>query len=108
MPYVSFKLCVFHKLLLKSSYTYSMQQSPSWEANRFSASQEIPRILWNSNVHYRIQKCPPQSSSHTKYKIANSKRYGFLSWLHKQQRKQNYRKGNKRIFLHYPFILCNF
>jgi len=26
---------------------YSMQQSPCWEANRFSASQEIPHILWN-------------------------------------------------------------
>ena len=24
--------------------TYSMQHSPSWEANRFSASQEIPRV----------------------------------------------------------------
>jgi len=24
-----------------------MEHSPSWEANRFSAGQEIPCILWN-------------------------------------------------------------
>ena len=29
-----------------------MEQSP-WEANRFLGSQEIPRISWNPNVHYR-------------------------------------------------------
>jgi hypothetical protein len=36
-----------------------MEQSPSWDANGFSASQEIPRILWNLNVYYRSYKCTP-------------------------------------------------
>jgi hypothetical protein len=31
-----------------------MEQSPSWEANRFSAIQEIPGILRNRKVHYHI------------------------------------------------------
>ena len=36
-----------------------MQQSPSSESNRSSASEEIPRILWTSKVHYCIYNVPP-------------------------------------------------
>ena len=36
-----------------------MEQSPFWEANRFSANQEIPRILWSPKVQYRSHKSPP-------------------------------------------------
>ena len=41
---------------------YSMVQSPSWEANWFAASQEIPRISPNPKVHYRTHKRPPPIS----------------------------------------------
>ena len=39
-----------------------MVQSPSWEANWFAASQEIPRISPNPKVHYRTHKRPPPVS----------------------------------------------
>jgi len=45
--------------LLTYLLTYSIEQSPSWEFNQFSASQEILWILWNPKVHYCIHKCPP-------------------------------------------------
>ena len=31
----------------------------SLEANRFTDSQEMCRILWNPNVHYNIHNSPP-------------------------------------------------
>ena len=39
-----------------------MVQSPSWEANWFAASQEIPRISPNPKVHYRTHKRSPPVS----------------------------------------------
>ena len=44
--------------LLAYLFTHSMQHSSS-EANRFSATQEIPRILRNPKFHDRIHKWPP-------------------------------------------------
>ena len=41
--------------------TYSMVQRPSWEANLFAASQEIPRISRDPKVHYRTHKRPPRA-----------------------------------------------
>jgi hypothetical protein len=45
--------------IINSDITPSMEQSPSWEANRFSASEEI-RILWNPKVRRRVNKIPPR------------------------------------------------
>ena len=53
-------------IVLKLNYTYLltyyMVQSPSWAANWFAASQEIPRISRNPKVRYRTHKRPPHVS----------------------------------------------
>ena len=53
--------CIFCRKSGRNNYllTYSMVQSPSWEAKWFAASQEIPRISWNPKVHYHTHKHPP-------------------------------------------------
>ena len=59
---VSFETLQVKKIHTYLLLTYSMVQSPSWEANWFAASQEIPRISRNPKVHYRTHKRPPPVS----------------------------------------------
>ena len=51
-----------HEIYTIDLLTHSMVQSPSWEANWFAASQEIPQISRNPKVHYRTHKRPPTVS----------------------------------------------
>ena len=54
-PCAQFNICSY-------LFTYSMVQSPSWAANWFAASQEIPRISRNPKVHHRTHKRTPPVS----------------------------------------------
>jgi len=54
---------LLYSLLLTVAFThtylraYTIEPSPSREANRFSVRQEIPLILWNPEVRFPIYKC---------------------------------------------------
>ena len=64
--------------LLTYLLTHSMEQSHSWEANQFSASQDTPPILCSPKVHYRIHKCQPPVPILNPIDPAHTPTYHFL------------------------------
>jgi hypothetical protein len=65
-------------MVFKKLRTYSMEQSPSWEANRFVTSQEIPRVLLNPKVLYCIHNCSPPVSILSQPNLVHTPTFHFL------------------------------
>jgi len=55
-----------------------MEQSPPWEAGRFSASSEIPRILCNPKDHYPLHNGPPLEPILSHVNPAHASLFHFL------------------------------
>jgi hypothetical protein len=50
-----------HTIINTHTHTHThitLEESPSWEANSRSPSEEISRLLWNPKVHYRFHNSP--------------------------------------------------
>ena len=71
--------------------TNSMEHSPNWEPNWFSASQEVSCVLWNPKVHYcirhpslfwarSIQSMPPSHFLKSHFKIIFPFMPGSCKW----------------------------
>jgi hypothetical protein len=55
-----YKLCaLFADIATQIRLFLSSRAEPFWEANRHSFSQEIRRLLWSPNVHYRVGRSSP-------------------------------------------------
>ena len=52
--HISDYLRFYWQIKLSPGLAYFMEQGPSWKTSWFSASPELPHVLWNLKVHYHI------------------------------------------------------
>jgi hypothetical protein len=51
----------------------------TWDANSYSSTQEITRLLWNTKFHYRVYKIPPLEPILSHINIINNPTYYFMA-----------------------------
>ena len=70
--------------LLTYLLTYSLTPRSrfSWEVNRFSSIQEIPRIVRNQKVNYSVYSCPPPAPIMNQIALVQDPTFHFLNIQH--------------------------
>jgi len=108
--------------------TYSMEQSPSWEANKLSVSQEIPLTLWKTRFitaftshlplswartsppHYVVFLHTPATPSRQSFTPTRNQRQSYISFYLKfclpSWITDIFQYGGTRNF--FIFLFCNF